>query len=53
MAAHSAAMASHLDKVREANTISEKEAGFIAHFLTTTFPTPPAPIITIFLDIAF
>jgi hypothetical protein len=53
MEAHSAAIASHFDKVREAKTISEKAAGFIAHFFTTTFPTPPAPIITIFLDIAF
>ena len=39
-----AAMASHLDFVREANVMWEKMSAFIAILWTATEPTPPAPI---------
>jgi len=45
-----AAMASHLLKVRLANVIYPKVSAFIAHLKATTFPTPPAPMIRVFLD---
>jgi hypothetical protein len=34
--------------VRLASAIPEKTAGALAHFCTTTLPTPPAPIIRTF-----
>ncbi len=43
----SAAMASHLDLVREASMISLKTSGSWAHLWVTTRPTPPAPMMRV------
>jgi hypothetical protein len=44
-------MVSHLLSVLLARVISPKLSAFMAHLKATTFPTPPAPMIRVFLDI--
>src|SRR6185369_11601706 len=46
-----AAMASHFEMVREARVISLKMSRRCAHLWVTTWPTPPAPMISILLII--
>jgi hypothetical protein len=43
-----AAIASHLETVRDARVISPKVSGSMAHLWATTLPTPPAPMMRIF-----